>query len=359
MTPASKPSIKPSVSITITGHRINKTVLNKNEMFSDMLNTFSAAYAEALAEEAGLYISEMLGAGKWWKSRNPRFAKYRAWVKFRYGSDRARKAGGKFRSGVESSSLKDLDNDTDINTWGNVQHLAMKWLIKKLQHVSLPATFEEASGKRRRGSVITTVTSKGTQAIDVTGAIKHLERVAARNKTVSAEGSPNMTQREIRLKNLRELFDDEGTVRRELSKTGYGQRLLRMAEIQAVKEIRAREASKASTTKKGKPRKRMNAAGNFKWGVQTGQFRDDWLNATGKSAFDGKKLQITVQPDNAAQGINTWKLTQFLQAQIHKAGGNPKLLRGVAARNVMRRALNTARENCEMAGFEFRIKGGK
>lgn len=350
----------PKVNIKITGHHINKALLKKDPKMQQQLRTFANLFSEALADEVGVEVSSLIGSGNWWISRNPRFGYYRAWVKTRYGSDRKRKAGGESRR-VGSPSVHPYDehdnpgglsDSDDVAEWGNIQHLTMQWLIKKLRSVSLPA-----QDARRRPRVYITGVKTGSGAIDITAAITRLERVARLSNKMT--DSVKLDARARRKRNLDALLSDTSLVNRTLKESRYGQKLLRQAELNAIRELRQQQAKKSTGNTNARERRKINRGGNYKWGVQTGQLRNAWGNPTWKKRFDGRRLNVSVAPNSASNGINAWRLTQILQRKIVRAGGNGALIRPGRLRRVVNRALMEVRNDAKTRGLRMRFKLSK
>ena len=113
----------PTVQVNVTrGAACNKAQLLRDPQVTKARQDFERAFAEALALGVGDEVADLIGDGRWWVSRSRRFARYRAWVKRKYGSDRARKNGGAMRDvSGEHSKNPELD-EADISRVG--QHPA-------------------------------------------------------------------------------------------------------------------------------------------------------------------------------------------------------------------------------------------
>lgn len=341
----------PKVQVRITGHRLDKAALLAHPEFENTRRRFLEAYGELLAEEVGSAVSNTIGSGKWWKSKHPRYGYYRNWVKMRYGSDRARKQQG----GLKRRKLSDpMDLQVaDINHRADVQRLMVQWLAKKLRNVSVQST---SFGKTRYW--ITGVRSGHSGPIDITGAVYGLDALIERNKGV--RDGEKLGKAERRARNVEEFMSRSGSLTL-LGQTKYGQRLLRVAEIEAVREIRRKKVEQTFGSKSTSgASKRVPRTSNHKYAVQTGKLRDAWLDAEGRVRFrEGKGARIAIAPVGNGAGIHPARLTHYLKFRIRWQGGDPRLLQKKEVRRVTQTALRALHSQQEFMGVRFRLGKSK
>lgn len=339
-----------SPRIVIKGHRVNAHAAKSNSRTARTTRAFGLAFAEALAEEVGVAVSEKLGSGKWWTSRKSRYGYYRSWVKYRYGSDRNRKRQG--RQGKPK-----LQDRVDLTLGlpkkrGDVEDFRFKWLVRQLKRVTVK------TGARGRDQYWIPP-DKFSGPINVTRTVVELNKVLEKNLKVSGPSKSGLSAQERRLRNIGEFMDGEGA--RLLRTTKYGQTLMRLAEREALRHARNQDHLKSLYgpkvnyqvgAYKGRALRAANSA--YRYGVQTGRLRDAWLSASVqvKSNHNGQRLVITPVRNDA--GIHPLRLTAYLKNQIARQGGDPRLLGPKLARKAVRAALHAMQDEGGKLGVRLK-----
>lgn len=343
------------VTIQVTGHRLNEKALLAQPQVRRIPVTISQMFGQALADEVGVEVSAMINGGKWWVSRHPRFAKYRSWVRMNYGSDRARKSGTRQRT-LENPNPDPKDNPAsqdEMNDWGNTQHLMTQWISRQLARDMREVKIGDGTGATRRRYYVTSLKGRG-EAVDVTSAVRVLERLAEAN---ASERIKNHTDsRELRMRNLQQALNHGGM--QSLKTSRYGQRLYRMAYLAAQQQIKERNAAKAESGGKESKRKKPNRAGSFKWGVQTGRLAEAWGNAQHRTVLKANgKLTVRVFANRDGDMVRTSSGLKSLTGMLlRKRNGPKRLMNQNMARKVIRKAIKSTVSELNSTGMRVRLR---
>ena len=163
-----------------------------------------------------------------------------------------------------------------------------------------------------------------------------------KNGRIKAPSSGGMSIKDRRLQNMQEFMAGSGGVS-FLRRSHYGQKLLRLAELAAIRHFRNADTvqdfkGQLKTVKQGGRVTPKN--GSFAYGFQTGTLAGAWFN--NQAVFRNKAgggIQISILPKKNSGGIAPLWLTGILKKNIQKQGGDPRLLKPAGARRVVRLAL--------------------
>ena len=370
----------PKIKIKVTAHRFAgaeglKTLKAK-------LGSVLQVFSKQLAVSVGEAIFKRLKAGDWHTSRNKRYGYYRTWLKFRYGSSRARSRGAKGSKQQQTLQAKSYNLPASASTRDKVERLKYLFLVRYLnkhaEKVGAGANLQVGPSKTTRKRASLNVDN----AYNVAKALEEVQALNNQYHTLESQGDTNRAQQVLRAGIERFLYArSEGNT--FFQETQLGQRVMRQAEVAALRYARNDEVLNPNSklnkstfglnterllTKNQAYRRRFNpnsdrvpalsASGNFPWGYQTGNLAKSWQASRASIKHSSGSYEISVRPNDVQDGRTpvASKLTGILQAQISKQGGDPRLLTRELARESVKDALEQAK--AEFAKRGVRIKEG-
>jgi hypothetical protein len=311
-------------------------------------------------------IQSHLQNGKWAKSTNRRYAYYRSWLQYRYGSDRARKAAPK--QARQDTSGNDASYARSYRSAGRRRKGLVRYgqtaegLAQMPEVLRDPVMFSQFSfiASRLRGERSTFKQIRaneyerrfyidGGQSADVTEAVKFIDAALERYKLHRDDPAK---QRELWQRDANEFARNQEALMAWARTTKPGQRLLRQAQRYALRSGRNRallgvgDRAAAQARKRGgfeldpeaigyiksgqkkllkrlsleeaevKAKRRRNVTGlvgsGFKFGLQTGTLAEAWGRA-----------EFTIAGVAANPGLRAHTTTRYTLSMVPEGGGTP------------------------------------
>lgn len=334
------------VRFRVRGLRHLSSPANLKQQVTRLLQRALDPFRTALARAVGERVAERLRRGAWHRSRAKRGDYYHSWVRFRYGSDRRRKA-----SPGLGGSFADLDGALS----DSVKRHQMLFLARNLHRVKRavgPDGMQDVDALAERLSNVLQQYRR-TLRTDETAARAYL---TSQHAEITGEGS---------------------SYTRFLRESRVGQRLMRQTERLALRHLRNEmllgglDEGRASRrgalrldaaerarylrglrSRRGPP---VLVSGGHKFGYETGAWAQSWRNASG--VLEGLRIRVTPDPSGDVVKTNRGprSLTDLLKRTVQKQGGNPNLLTRKLAKEAVEAALDAVRDEWAQQRIRRRV----
>lgn len=325
----------------IKSHQVKEGGLEENLSLKQFVEFFLDEFLTLGAMTLADFVYERLKSGRfgvWHKSRNPRYNYYRAWLLYRYGSSRRRRnMKGK---GVQASTHSAYQTGL-MSRQENLDRYRYEFLVRKIHQM------------QNKGGGISGLDPDTQQAF-----LRFNRRLnQIRDNHQARKGDDPDAARRYMNDALRRLFDGRERdtagkriqgeyVQRFAKETRFGQKLMRWADIAAMRHERnmlilkdqqalldqedeqtfggfnvserTRRRQEASyqmmrqdwakgnvPNASGKRRMKSIKSGNFRWGFQTGGLAKAWKNSVRTPQVSGMSGKVVLQPKNDLDSMIT------------------------------------------------------